>query len=140
MFKTLLYILTMTLFLASCTAPVAEEDKRHNDDTTLQAPNRSSQAEEDTDLLLARKWQSENGMLLLDLNLNGNFVGEMDGQPVEGQWQLSDDRKTLTLNENNGLEGKGQVLNVSYAVVSNTPESMVLQDEAGKTWTLAALE
>ena len=141
MFKTLLSLLAISLLLVGCSStPTDTEASLKGDQTALEAPSRSSESEDDTDLLLARKWQSEDGLLLLDLNLDGTFVGEVDGAPVEGQWQISDDRKTLTLNESKGVEGKGQAINASYAIVSNSPESMILQDEDGKTWTLAVLD
>lgn len=140
MLKILLALLVTTFLWANCTSPSSANAALKGYENVLQAPSRSSVPAEDTDILLARKWQSEDGTLLLDLNLNGDFVGELDGRPIEGQWQISDDHKILTLNESKGLEGKGKVVNVSYDVVSINPEVLVLQDTKDKTWTLAALE
>ncbi|WP_264789747.1 hypothetical protein [Aureispira anguillae] len=50
----------------------------------------------DTYLLLAHKW--ENGKMYLDLNINGSFEGNLDGENlVYGNWEITNNQATLTL-------------------------------------------
>ena len=137
MFKTLLGTLLIAFLAISC-SDTAPTDNTSTEETTLQAPSRSSNTAEETDLLLARKWQSEGGVLLIDLSLDGTFIGEIEGQPIQGTWKTAADQ--LMLHEEKGLEGKGKALQQTYTIVSNTAESMILEEEGGKKWTLSPLD
>lgn len=138
MFKILSWTLLVATLVAGCSS---KQPSVKADATSIAAHSRSSAPMgEDTDLLLARKWQSEDNMLLIDLNLDGTFIGELDSRPIEGTWSISDDRTQLNISESKGVEGKGKTLQQVYTIVSNSAESMILQDETGKQWTLLALD
>lgn len=139
MLKKVLGMMIAAALVVSCSNPSSNVDTADNA-TALEAPSRSSNTEAESDLLLARKWQSEGGILLIDLSLNGNFVGEIEGQPIQGTWKTSEDGTQLLLSEDQGIEGKGKALQQSYTIVSNSADQMVLQDNEGKQWILLPLD
>ena len=59
-------------------------------------PPQATVLEEDTHLLLAHKWKK--GDFFLDLKINGQFEGQINGEDmIYGFWEVSKDQKTLTL-------------------------------------------
>jgi hypothetical protein len=88
--------------------------------------------QEDTYLLLAHKWES--GKVFLDLNINGSFEGDIDGQnDLYGNWEITNNQKTLTLT--NSPEDEEE-FNLEYTLSDVSFSSITLVDKKGKTIVL----
>lgn len=89
-------------------------------------------SQEDTYLLLAHKWES--GKVYLDLNINGSFEGEINGQSdLYGNWEIVNNQKTLILT--NSPEDEEE-FRYEYTLSSVSFDSITLVDKKGKTIVL----
>jgi hypothetical protein len=88
--------------------------------------------QEDTYLLLAHKWES--GKVFLDLNINGSFEGDINGQDdLYGNWEIINDQKTLILT--NSPEDEEE-FRFEYTLSDVSFSSITLVDKKGKTIVL----
>lgn len=100
--------------------------------STLPEQQASSLVQEDTYLLLAHKWES--GKVFLDLNINGSFEGDINGQSdLYGNWEIVNDQKTLILT--NSREDEDE-FRFEYTLLQVSFDSMTLVDKKGKTIVL----
>lgn len=84
--------------------------------------------QEDTYLLLAHKWES--GKIFLDLNINGTFEGDINGQSdLYGNWEIVNDQKTLILT--NSPEDEEE-FKFEYKLSDVSFSSITLVDKKGK--------
>lgn len=89
-------------------------------------------AQEDTYLLLAHKW--EGGKIFLDLNINGSFEGEINGQSdLYGNWEITKDQKSLILTNSPEEE---EEFKLEYTLSNVSFDSITLIDEKGKSFVL----
>lgn len=98
--------------------------------TTLTLPKQQTPLliQEDTYLLLAHKWES--GKVFLDLNINGSFEGEIDGQSdLYGNWEITNNQKTLILT--NSPEDEDE-FKLEYTLSDVSFDSITLIDKKGK--------
>jgi len=98
--------------------------------TTLTLPKQQTPllVQEDTYLLLAHKWES--GKVFLDLNINGSFEGEIDGQSdLYGNWEITNNQKTLILT--NSPEDEDE-FKLEYTLSDVSFDSITLIDKKGK--------
>lgn len=85
-------------------------------------------AQEDTYLLLAHKWES--GKMFLDLNINGSFEGDINGQnDLYGNWEIINNQKTLILT--NSPEDEDE-FRFEYTLLHVSFDSITLVDKKGK--------
>jgi hypothetical protein len=85
-------------------------------------------AQEDTYLLLAHKWES--GKVFLDLNINGSFEGDINGQnDLYGNWEIVNDQKTLILT--NSPEDEEE-FRFEYTLLHVSFDSITLVDKKGE--------
>lgn len=85
-------------------------------------------AQEDTYLLLAHKWES--GKIFLDLNINGSFEGDINGQnDLYGNWEIINNQKTLILT--NSPEDEDE-FRFEYTLLHVSFDSITLVDKKGK--------
>lgn len=88
--------------------------------------------QEDTYLLLAHKWES--GKVFLDLNINGSFEGDINGQSdLYGNWEIVNDQKTLILT--NSPEDEEE-FRFEYTLSNVSFDSITLVDKKGKSIVL----
>lgn len=88
--------------------------------------------QEDTYLLLAHKWES--GKVFLDLNINGSFEGDINGQSdLYGNWEIVNDQKTLILI--NSPEDEDE-FRFEYTLSDVSFDSITLVDKKGKSIVL----
>lgn len=89
-------------------------------------------AQEDTYLLLAHKWES--GKVFLDLNINGSFEGDIDGQSdLYGNWEITKDQKRLILTNNPEDEDE---FKLEYTLSDVSFDSITLVNKKGQTIVL----
>lgn len=100
--------------------------------STLPEQQASSLVQEDTYLLLAHKWES--GKAFLDLNINGSFEGDINGQSdLYGNWEIVNDQKTLILT--NSREDEDE-FRFEYTLLQVSFDSITLVDKKGNNIVL----
>lgn len=141
MLKHLFLIAACSFLWTACSTPIPEAQP--SEETIVQSNSRSSEDDligRESDLIFARKWKNDNGTFLMDFRLDGSFIGEVDGQPVDGKWSISDDQKTLQLRTGEDTEGKGETFHKDYTILSSSAEKVKLVNEAGQDFLLVAVE
>ncbi len=134
-----LFSLAFLLMVVACSTPSPESAGAAADvhSNTRSAP--SANQEEDFNILLARKWQNESGEIYINLKIDGSFEGQFDSENIiVGQWSVSDDQKTLTLQGTKASDGKGDNLNVSYTILDMSLNNMKVLDQDGKELTFVS--
>lgn len=122
---------------ASCSNPSTNTPTVSVDDTKLVEATRGAAAEEDMNLLFARKWQGENAFL--DLKIDNTFEGALDGSTeLFGNWMISEDQTTLTLTSDKSVEGKGKGFNLQYSIIKVDADAMTVKDKEGNEVTFAS--
>ena len=100
--------------------------------STLPEQQASLFVQEDTYLLLAHKWESEK--VFLDLNINGSFEGDINGQSdLYGTWEIVNDQKTLILTNSREEEDE---FRFEYTLLEVSFDSITLVDKKGKNIVL----
>jgi hypothetical protein len=100
--------------------------------STLPEQQASSLVQEDTYLLLAHKWES--GKVFLDLNINGSFEGDINGQSdLYGNWEIVNDQKTLILTNSREDEDEYRF---EYTLLHVSFDSITLVDKKGNNIVL----
>jgi len=145
--KQVLRFLSIALFgsLIACSTPTEAPlaDNTASDDISIEITSRSleagSEEAEDSDLLLVRRWEADNGYFL-DLKIDGSFEGQLDDDLIIlGNWEISTDDQVLTLTPNAAEEGKGKAINnLSYSIIDMSSEKMTIQDAEGQKINFSA--
>jgi len=134
-----IYILSITtLILAfSCASPSEDTPVISAEDNTIVDATRG-QAEEDSYILFARKWETDNNVYV-DLQLDGSFEGSLDGEnEIFGNWSISEDQKQLQLTENQSNEGKGNNFSALYTIVEISASKLEVIDDKEQKWTFVS--
>jgi hypothetical protein len=144
MLKNLFLVTFCSLLWAACSTPVTTTEEP-SEQEIIESNSRSSEEDDkligrESDLVFARKWKNEATTFIMDFRIDGSFVGEVEGLPLNGKWSISEDQKTLELRKDETVEGKGDDFNRDYTILSSSPEKIKLLDEAGVEWTLMSVE
>lgn len=147
MLKNLFFVVSCFLLWTACSnptpAPTPVPEEQPSEETVINSNNRSSEDDligRESDLIFARKWKNDNNSFLMDFHLDGSFIGEVEGQPLDGQWSISEDQKTLQLRKDETTEGKGDAFNKDYTIISSNAEKVTLMDDAGKEVLLVSID
>jgi hypothetical protein len=85
----------------------------------------------------ARNWSKAN--TYLNLKLDGSFEAVLEaGTVMAGKWQISEDEKTLTLQAEKSLEGKGVTENLTFAIEQLNDGALIIKDSKGTVLEFAA--
>jgi len=85
----------------------------------------------------ARNWSKAN--TYLNLKLDGSFEAVLEaGTVMAGKWQISEDEKTLTLQAEKSLEGKGVTENLMFAIEQLNDGALIIKDSKGTVLEFAA--
>lgn len=147
MLKNSFFVIVCFLLWTACSnptpVPAPTPEEQPSEETIINSNNRSSEDDligRESDLIFARKWKNDNNSFLMDFRLDGSFIGEVDGQPLDGQWSISEDQKTLQLRKGETTEGKGDAFNKDYTIISSNAEKITLMDDAGKEVLLVSID
>lgn len=143
MLKNLFLAAVCALLWTACSTPAPTPEENPTEESIIESNNRSSEGDligRESDLIFARKWKNDNNTFLMDFRLDGSFVGEVDGHPLDGQWSISEDQKTLQLRKGENAEGKGDSFNQDYTIVSSSAEKVTLMNAAGQEVLLVSVE
>jgi hypothetical protein len=132
----------VSLFLASCgqtptntigatTANIDTESKRN----IAAAPDATKKA--DNLAAVARNWSKAN--TYINLKLDGTFEAALEaGTVMAGKWQISEDEKTLTLQAEKSLEGKGATETLTFTIEQLNEGALIIKDSKGTVSEFAA--
>jgi hypothetical protein len=131
------------LFLTSCgqnpakdmgaaTANIDTESKRN-----MPAADAEPTKKVDNLAAAARNWSKAN--TYLNLKLDGSFEAVLEaGTVMAGKWQISEDEKTLTLQAEKSLEGKGVTENLVFDIQQLNDGALIIKDSKGTVLEFAA--
>ncbi|MGH1337016.1 MAG: hypothetical protein ACRBFS_12900 [Aureispira sp.] len=147
MLKNLFFVVVCSLLWTACSnptpVPTPTPEEQPSEETIINSNNRSSEDDligRESDLIFARKWKNDNNSFLMDFRLDGSFIGEVEGQPLDGKWSISEDQKTLQLRKGETTEGKGDAFNKDYSIISSSAEKVTLMDDSGKEILLVSID
>jgi hypothetical protein len=144
MLKYLFLIAICSFLWTACSNPTPpSEEEQTNEEEITTSNSRSAEGDligRESDLIFARKWKNDNNTFLVDFHLDGSFVGEIDGNPLNGQWSISEDQKTLQLRKDDDTEGKGDAFSKDYTIVSSSAEKITLMTAEGQEVLLVSVE
>ncbi len=128
--------LVIMLFAVACSSPTEDTQSVVLSSTDLVEATRGHESAEDFNLQFARKWES--GSTYVDLKIDGTFEANIDDQPIEGTWNISEDQKKLQLNESVAGEGKGRSFNATYIITAIDATTMKVLDKSGNELAFSA--
>ncbi len=143
MLRNLFLAAVCSLLWVACSAPASTSEEISSEEAIIQSNSRSSEDKligRESDLVFARKWKNEANSFMMDFRLDGSFSGEVEGQPMDGKWSISEDQKTLQLRKAESIEGKSDGFKKDFTIVSSSAQKINLLDEVGVEWLLVAVE
>lgn len=143
MIKKISFALLCSFLWTACSSPTPTPEDQPSEKAIIQSVNRNSEGDligRESDLIFARKWKNDKNTFLMDFRMDGSFVGKIEGQALEGQWNITEDQKTLQLRKAEAADDNNESFNKDYTIVNSNTKKVSLMDDLGQELLLTSIK